>query len=123
MKRTLKLNKDLKPCSKMEFKEWRNFYIDEPIYVDSYGFFDTKSISIMEEYIKAGFTDKKQPIDWKLASNTYITLSADELIQVHTQLVEKYTERRARIFLISRTVEESGKFPLLLEVRDRSFWQ
>lgn len=122
MKRTLKLNKDLQPCSNMEFKEWRDFFINEPICIGDYGFFDVKSIGIMEEYIKAGFTDKKKVLDWKLASNAYITFTAEELTTIYGELISKFNERRAGIFLVSRKVEESGKYPLLSEVRNPAFW-
>ena len=122
MKRTLKLNKDLQPCSKMEFKEWRDFFINEPICIGDYGFFDVKSIGIMEEYIKSGFTDNEKGLDWKLVNNIYITLTAKELVIIYKELISKFNERRARIFLVSRKVEESGKYPLLSAVRNPAFW-
>lgn len=126
MKRSLKVNPELKPCTWNEIKAWRNTHESSPV-TTSFGSFDADDLSVtrIQEAIEQ-FDDLPTlaagKLVWKLADNSFLPLTKTELQQVLTELKQARSIRGALLHVKAEQFNLLEVKPNNKNLSNLSFW-
>ena len=127
MKRSLQLNPDNRPAIWIQIKQWRDTHELAPVQTQ-YGIFDCDEKADKRLYEQLDLFDylitlnSDGTLNWKLADNSWIALTKDQLAQVYHEIRVGRAKRAGLLHVKAAEFEAMKTKPLIKNLKIINYW-